>query len=133
MDGRHHTRSSPRSRAIAIQSSRDSAKSRQQLLEETLQGEAAAEYDWATWRMFNRITSYREKHPVHYHHEDDEEEAVETETKGADFTASRFPHGVPSKSKTHATEKQQPLPTQTILPAAMDLSEDFGAVFQLDL
>lgn len=138
VDGRHG-RSLPRSRAIAIQSSpSDKTNSRQQILEETLQSEAAAEYDWATWRMFHRITSYREKHPVNYYRDDDDDEVVETETttdaKGADDRlASRSSHGVPTKSKNHATGKQQPPPSQIIPPAAMDLSEDFGAVFQLDL
>jgi hypothetical protein len=54
-----------RSRAIAIK-----RMSRDEKPQEIRESSAAAEYDWATWRMYNRIIDYRQKFPVNYRHED---------------------------------------------------------------
>jgi hypothetical protein len=54
-----------RSRAIAIK-----RMSRDEKPQEIRENSAAAEYDWATWRMYNRIIDYRQKFPVNYRHED---------------------------------------------------------------
>ena len=54
-----------RSRSIAIK-----RPTSEEQLEEIRQNSLAAEYDWATWRMYNRIIDYRKKHPLPYVHED---------------------------------------------------------------
>ena len=54
-----------RSRSIAIK-----RPTSEEQLEEIRQNSLAAEYDWATWRMYNRIIEYRQKHPLPYVNED---------------------------------------------------------------
>lgn len=56
----HHGSTHSRSRSIPIKRSRHACEINEN---ETTE---AAEYDWATWRLYNRITSYREKYPVKY-------------------------------------------------------------------
>lgn len=54
-----------RSRSIAIK-----RPTSEEQLEEIRQNSLAAEYDWATWRMYNRIIEYRQKHPLPHNNED---------------------------------------------------------------
>ena len=118
-----------KSHAVAIQRSRDDAQSRQQLLEEMRQKEAAAEYDWATWRMYNRIVDHRQKYPVKYSHEDEEESEEDTrpfKTKGVGgLSSGRFTN---PKSEARVSFH----PNQIDLPTT-ELYEDYGEIFQLDL
>jgi hypothetical protein len=66
MDAQIPTKSSAplrsRSQAIAIKRS-----SREENLDEIRASAATAEYDWATWRMYNRIIDHRQKYPLNYH------------------------------------------------------------------
>ena len=125
---------SSKSRAIAIQRSRENAQSRRQILEETRQKEAAAEYDWATWRMYNRIVDYREKYPVKYEHvEEDKEDEAEEDTR------TLVEKGVHSASeptgtiKNNETESREPFRRIQMELPTKDLNDDYGEVFQLDL
>jgi hypothetical protein len=63
--GHGPTRSRIRSRSIAIKRPSNDEK-----LEEIRQNSLAAEYDWATWRMYNRIIDHRQKHPLPYQHDE---------------------------------------------------------------
>lgn len=125
------TRSS-KSQAVAIQHSREDAQSRHQLLEEMRQKEAAAEYDWATWRMYNRIVDYRQKYPVKYSHEDEEESEEDTRPSNtkcvggvASGTNGRF-----TNPKSESRVSFHPIQIDSPTP---ELYEDYGEIFQLDL
>lgn len=112
-----------RSRAIAIQSPRDSnSKSQEQLLEESRQSEAAAEYDWATWRMYNRIILYRQKHPVKYQHDTEEEENESVDSGDVNGVRSTCNENLRPAASILNTSK-----------SSKDLHEDYGEVFELDL
>ena len=50
-----------RSRSIAIK-----RPTNEEQMEEIRLNSLAAEYDWATWRMYNRIIEHRQKHPLPY-------------------------------------------------------------------
>jgi hypothetical protein len=57
----------PRSRAIAIKRNTrpgSTASNEDGLDEPTCSTEQM--YDWATWRMYNRITDHRRRHPIRY-------------------------------------------------------------------
>jgi len=124
---------SPRSRAIKI--SRVRTQSLQEILEETRQTEAAAEYDWATWRMYNRIIDHRQKHPIKYQHEEEEEEVesasnAKCATSDHDLKRSK---GISSSSR--GSENLHPFPSRygDSKSMVMELEEDYGEVFELDL
>ncbi len=53
----------PRSRAILIKST-NSANVNVDDLEEEIHGDSDGMYNWATWRMYNRIIDHRQKYPV---------------------------------------------------------------------
>ena len=124
--GRYELSPRSRSRAIAINSSRETeSKSREQILEETRKSEAAAEYDWATWRMYNRIIEHRRKHPVTYLPEEEEEEREPVE--GGEYSTKG--------DRSTSTENLRPtslLSTGTS-KSTEDLHEDHGEIFELDL
>jgi hypothetical protein len=53
----------PRSRAILIKRT-NNANVNVDDLEEEIHGDSDGMYDWATWRMYNRIIDHRQKYPV---------------------------------------------------------------------
>ena len=126
------TTRSPKSQAVAIQRSRDDAQSRQQLLEEMRQKEAAAEYDWATWRMYNRIVDYRQKYPVKYSHEEEEEMEEDTKTFNTKCVGG-FSSGTAGRFTNPKSEPRVSFHSIQIEPPTTEPYEDYGEIFQLDL
>ena len=84
--------------------------------------EAAAEYDLATWRMYNRIVDHREKHPVKYELKEEKKEAGTFAAKRihdrASETTDRF-----NSSRTESLDSFH----------STELYDEYGVVFQLDL
>lgn len=127
-------RSSPRirsrSRAIAIQSSHPKLnKSHHELLEEIRVTEAAAEYDWATWRMYNRIIDHRQKNPVKYQHEEeDEDESIRSSSAGIpkNMRACISNHASSNDNLHHSNSRNA-------LKETIDYIDDYGEVFDFEL
>ena len=93
-------------------------------MEEIRQNSLAAEYDWATWRMYNRIIEHRQKHPLPYVHEDitasqDTTTSAFVNTEGPD--SSGFP--------TVSDDENQSLDEER----AQQHYPEYGEVFDLDL
>lgn len=89
-----------RSRAIAIQKS-NGLNYEDALDEQTL----STEYDWLTWRMYNRITEHRRRFPIKYDspvpvssrevrgQEDDRKDAAPCDRVDATYQQERFFEG----------------------------------------
>lgn len=103
-----------RSRAIAIKRS-----SREVNLDEIRENTATAEYDWATWRMYNRIIDHRQKYPLNYHHEEC--------SSGA--TSLALKHGMSGSHMTLEGSNQ----TISALSAHQKDYSHYGEVFKLDM
>jgi hypothetical protein len=108
-----------RSRSIAIK-----RPSNEEQLEEIRQNSLAAEYDWATWRMYNRIIEYRKKHPLPYVHEDNAEsfDATSVNLTNTD--------GPDSSSDCTIIDNENQLIQDEILQQHYP---EYGEVFDLDL
>lgn len=93
-------------------------------MEEIRQNSLAAEYDWATWRMYNRIIEHRQKHPLPYV---DEDNSASSETTSSAFInvegpdSSSFP--IVSDDENQSLDEEKP---QQHYP-------EYGEVFDLDL
>lgn len=103
-----------RSRAIAIK-----RPSSDEQLDEIRQSTVAAEYDWATWRMYNRIIDHRQKYPLNYHPNDSmtREDHSSTSGSGHGTTESAFP---PQEFENLPVSSEPTYP-------------EYGEVFELDL
>jgi hypothetical protein len=102
-----------RSRAIAIK-----RPSTNEQLDEIRQSTVAAEYDWATWRMYNRIIDHRQRYPLNYHPNDSMSREDQSSTSAAG-------HG--TKESTFPQEFENlPVSSEPTYP-------EYGEVFELDL
>jgi hypothetical protein len=103
-----------RSRAIAIK-----RPSCNEQLDEIRQSTLAAEYDWATWRMYNRIIDHRQKYPLNYHPNDS--------MKSQDHSSSSVEgHGTTESTFPPQEFENLPLSSEPTYP-------EYGEVFELDL
>lgn len=108
-----------RSRSIAIK-----RPTSEEQLEEIRQNSLAAEYDWATWRMYNRIIEYRQKHPLPYSNEENTTslDATSPALINIDGPDSSSDHtDIDDENQSLQDEKQQ------------QLYPEYGEVFDLDL
>lgn len=117
--GHYPSRSRIRSRSIAIK-----RPTKEEQMEEIRQNSLAAEYDWATWRMYNRIIEHRQKHPLPYVDEDNSASSEATSSafinvEGPD--SSSFP--IVSDDENQSLDEEKP---QQHYP-------EYGEVFDLDL
>ena len=110
-----------RSRSIAIK-----RPTSEEQLEEIRQNSLAAEYDYATWRMYNRIIEYRQKHPLPYVHEND--------TSSLDATSSAPINMDGSDSTSDCTAIDDDDDNQWLQEENLQqYYPEYGEVFDLDL
>jgi hypothetical protein len=112
-----------RSRAIAIK-----PPTSEEQFEEIRQNTMAAEYDWATWRMYNRIIDHRQKYPLNYHHEESALSAGETLSSPPlrnGMIDSTF-----AKSRLAVNSNYENL---SVSPDQIQHYPEYGEVFELDL
>jgi hypothetical protein len=107
-----------RSRAIAIKRS-----VRDENFDEIRDSTAAAEYDWATWRMYNRIIDHRQKYPLNYQHEDG----------SAGTTASTWKHGMNGSHPSLLQDSNMNIASTPAFAHHIQDYPEYGEVFELDL
>lgn len=111
-----------RSRAIAIKRTPREVKPH-----EICENSAAAEYDWATWRMYNRIIDYRQKYPVAHPNEDSSSSELSTTSVDDSLLPTQRPDEYCPGSKTDSS-------TANVISTYQDQNFiDHGEVFELDM
>jgi hypothetical protein len=92
----------PRSRAISIKRTTNANVNVEDDLEEI-----RGDYDWATWRMYNRIIDHREKYPVKLNEDTTSINAVQTSQYASPHWNRSSGHG-----NLLACEATYPMPIQ---------------------
>lgn len=107
----------PRSRSIAIKRSGHKHPEQDSQTGE-IQGESA--YDWATWQMYNRIVTYRQKHPV-----------------STDYESYSQAKSKPNKAQSLLPENPLPLSSSQVAPRSFVRFEEDelleGEIFELEM
>jgi hypothetical protein len=119
--GHCSTRSRIRSRSIAIKRPTNDEK-----LEEIRQNSLAAEYDWATWRMYNRIIDHRQKHPLTYQYDESAESLDASSSSLQKEGWDSFSRPITSYDGNLTTVSLEGDEVQQYNP-------EYGEVFELDL
>lgn len=102
-----------RSQAIAIKRTEEKV--------DEIRESSTAEYDWATWRMYNRIIDHRQKHPTTY---------TVDESEGTSGTKAEHEANAPLASPNSNLLGNGAMTSSS--PHATDYSQ-YGEVFELDM